>query len=233
MSIDYSYDRSIESAYVITVEGNTTSETLSARAVESCTSVGMPVKRWNAVSVDKVGDRHQMKFPVQITEDNICRYIKRTNTDLTATEIACALSHISLWVHCIKLDRPIVILEHDAVMQRKIAIHQFYNAIHYLGCRIYKSDGNAIKPIPIMGHYSANHKFMYCAHAYAIDPCIAKNLLSYVLQNGLLFSLDVLLRTDLFSVQYDQTVYAYELPGETTILNRNEDNPIPNENLTL
>lgn len=233
MSIDYSYDRAIQSAYVITIKDNSVSETLSARAIQSCKDIGMPVSRWNAVYTEKSNDRFNIKFPLQITEDNVCRYIKRTNAELTATEIACALSHISLWFHCIKLDKPIVILEHDAVMQEKIELHNFYNAIHYLGCEIYKKNSNSVKPIPLMGHYSVNHKFMYCTHAYAIDPCIAKNMLAYVLQNGLMFSCDVLLRTDLFSVQHDQKVYAYEIMGETTILNRNENNPIANDQLTL
>lgn len=230
-SFDYSFNRSIESAYVITVINNDSSRMMAQRAIQSCNSVGMPVKLWPAVSVKKEGEFNKLVYPDQITEDNIVRYIKRLNTYLTATEIACALSHISLWFHCIKIDRPIIILEHDAIMVKKLENHNFYNAIHYLGCNIYKTGQFEMTPIPLNGFWDTNHRFMYCAHAYAIDPQIAKNMLACVLQNGLTHSLDVFLRSDIFSIQHDQQIYAYEIMGETTITNRNEDNPRENKDL--
>ena len=59
--------------------------------------------------------------------------IKITDHYLTRGEVACALSHISLWAHCVKIDQPIVILEHDAVMVKAFTQHQSYNSIVYLG----------------------------------------------------------------------------------------------------
>ena len=61
------------------------------------------------------------------------RMLKITDHYMTRGEVACALSHISLWVHCAVIDKPIVIMEHDAVMVKKFDEIKSYNAIVYLG----------------------------------------------------------------------------------------------------
>lgn len=45
---------------------------------------------------------------------------KHKNRDLTKGEIGCFLSHYELWLKCIALNEPIIILEHDGIFIRPI-----------------------------------------------------------------------------------------------------------------
>ena len=137
-----------------------------------------------------------------------------------------------------KIDQPIIILEHDAVMIKKLEFHPFFNSVFYLGCQEYTKSMPSV-PIPLYASDGKNNLFICRAHAYAIDPHVAKNMLSYVLQHGIVDPLDFLIRSDLFSIQYDGTIYAYDMPDDTTILNRDQRSEsgyrlaIPNDNLEI
>ena len=77
-----------------------------------------------------------------------------------------------------------------------------------------------MSPVPPFGSLSENYKFMLRAHAYAIDPHVAKNLFSHTLKYGIHESLDVTIRADLFGI-IQGGLYAYEIPAkETTIGDR-------------
>ena len=54
------------------------------------------------------------------------------------------------------------------------------------------------------------------AHAYAIDPPVARNLLSYAIREGITKTLDVFMRCDIFSIVQDG-FYAYDERGISTI----------------
>jgi len=60
---------------------------------------------------------------------------------------------------------------------------------------------------------------MLRAHAYAIDPQVAKNMLAHVIKYGIHESLDLMLRADIFPV-VQMGLYASDVPGETTITDR-------------
>jgi hypothetical protein len=218
MSHKFSYDREIESAYIITINGNEKSEHLSKRCQLSCEQVGMPFKMWDAVKWEP----GKIIYPEHLSSDNPTRYIKMTDCELTGSEFACALSHISLWYECIKLDKPIVILEHDAIFAQPLRVHSFFSSIHWLGSLEYVQGSAKRLPIPLYSSFGDNYRFICRAHAYAIDPQIAKNLLSVVIKDGVHCPLDIMIRSDNFSVQWDGVVYAYDLPDGTTITNRNK-----------
>lgn len=209
----------IESAYVITVNGNANSEKYSARCVQSCNDIGMPIKVWEAYDGTKPGG---ITPPVMLKDDRLMSMMKITDHYLTRGEVACALSHISLWEHCAAIDRPIVILEHDAVMCKKIEEVQSYNSIVYLGGSEWTHQGWKIYPIPPHASEGRNYLFICRAHAYAIDPQMAKNLLSHVLKMGIHAPLDIMMRADLFNITH-QGVHAYDIMSDkedTTIAAR-------------
>jgi hypothetical protein len=54
------------------------------------------------------------------------------------------------------------------------------------------------------------------AHAYAIDPPIARNLLSTAIREGMTKTLDVFIRCDIFAIVQDG-MYAYDERGISTI----------------
>ena len=105
----HKYDIKIESAYCIVVKDHEVSEKMARRCIESCNKLQMPVKRWEAFD----GTKGEIIVPEHLRDRSWLKWIKIVNEALALTEICCALSHFSLWAHCIELDRPIVVLEHQ------------------------------------------------------------------------------------------------------------------------
>jgi len=217
IDINWSYDREIENTYIITLQGNKVSETMSKRCQDSCTSVGQKFTVYPAFD----GTSGEIKTPNQCIDKIYMKWFKQLDHELSITEVACALSHISLWCHCIDIDKPIVILEHDVIMTNKIEVHPYYNSIIYLG-----NVEQALKNWPILNtptHASNGHNYHFIcrAHAYAIDPQVAKNLVAHVLKMGICESLDMMIRADIFSI-VQMGVFAYDLSDieNTTIVGR-------------
>lgn len=215
----YSYDRKIENSYIITIKNNENSERLSKRCQESFESVGQKYTIWDAY--DGLSD--VIVPPEHSKNSDFMQMLKVTDHYLTRGEVACALSHISLWVHCVKIDKPIAIFEHDAILLRKIESHDFFNSILFLGSAEWVEKNWPLIPIPPHGTDGHNKHFICRAHAYVIDPQIAKNLLSHVLKMGICDPLDIMLRADLFNICH-RGVFAYDKsePENTTIKGRNQ-----------
>lgn len=201
-----SNDIEVDSAYIITVKGHEGSEKKSLKCRQSCDSVGMPYKIWDAYDGTKPGSIIE---PGHLKDDPFMSMIKITDHYLTRGEVACALSHISLWAHCAKIDKPIVILEHDSIMVNRFTHHKSYNSIVYLGGTEWAKNNWPIYDIPPHASEGPNYLFICRAHAYSIDPQVAKNLLSYVLKMGICAPLDIMLRADLFHITH-QGLHAYD-----------------------
>ena len=219
----------VESAYIITVKGNANSEKYSKNCQDSCINVGMQYKVWDAYNGVSPGD---IIPPEHSKNDSVMNMIKITDHYLTRGEVACALSHISLWVHCALIDRPIVILEHDSAMIKKFEEHQSYNSIVYLGGSEWAQQGWKIYPIPPHASEGPNWLFICRAHAYCIDPAMAKNLISYVIKHGINAPLDIMLRADLFNITH-QGLYATDIMSDktdTTIAARPFEGPTTKRN---
>jgi GR25 family glycosyltransferase involved in LPS biosynthesis len=182
----------------------------------SCEKVGQPYEFWDAY--DGLAD--EIKAPAHHNAVMDC--IKVTDHYLTRGEVACALSHISLWAKCVLEDKPLVILEHDSLMLQPYTQHAVFNSICYLGSHEQVKLNWQVSATPPHATEGENYHFLCRAHAYAIDPAVAKNLLSYVIKMGICTSLDMLVRADLFPI-HQMGVYAYnvfESREETTIKGR-------------
>lgn len=215
MNLDYSYNLSIKCAYIIRISGNEISEMLAERCAESCELVGQPYKFFSAVD----GTKDELYVP---EPREVLNLLKLTNTTLTQTEIACLLSHFLLWVKCVEIDQPIIILEHDAIMVKSYLFHSFMNVLSYLGS--FEQFTNTMPmcfPIPPQGQVNKNHRFMLRAHAYSLDPMIARRLVSKVIQYGIFTSTDVLMRSDEFAA-IQEGFFAYDSPYKSTISGREE-----------
>ena len=214
MNLFYSYNQDVEQAYIIRVEGNKKSEELAQNCADSCEKVGQKHRFWTAY------DGYAESIIRPPNESEVMNLIKVTDHYLTRGEVACALSHISLWNQCAQIDQPIVILEHDSIMVQPYTQHAVYNSICYLGSNEQVEQGWKVFPTPPHASEGPNYHFICRAHAYAIDPCIAKNLLSHVIKYGICAPLDILMRADIFPI-HQMGIYAYDVSGQdTTILNR-------------
>jgi len=218
-SLYYSYDLLVKKAYIIRVSGNDKSEALAANCAKSCQDVGQEHEFWdayNGLDGEIIPPKHHNDF---------MKMLKVTDHYLTRGEVACALSHISLWSKCVVDDAPLIILEHDAVMVKPYRSHAVYNSICYLGGNEQARQGWQIFPTPPHASEGPNYHFICRAHAYAIDPAVAKNMLAHVLKYGILAPLDIIIRADVFPI-HQMGLYAYdsymaeEKHENTTILGR-------------
>lgn len=214
MRLNFSYDMSVGNAHIIRVKGHSSSEERALRCAESCGNVGMPWEYWDAYD----GINGEIKAPDH--HNAVMDLIKVTDHYLTRGEVACALSHISLWAKCVREDRPLVVLEHDAVMVKPYAQHAVFNSICYLGSDEQVNQGWQVLPTPPHATEGPSYHFLCRAHAYAIDPAVAKNMLAHVIKYGICSSLDMMLRADIFPI-HQMGIFAYDVKGEeTTILGR-------------
>lgn len=215
-SLFFSYDMQVDKAYIIRIKGHELSERKANECLESCQKINMPVEFWDAYD----GTGNEILAPAKLADHPTMKMLKVTDHYLVRGELACALSHISLWAKCVEQDKPLVILEHDAIMLAPYKTHNLFNSIAYLGCTEQINKGWGINPTPIHGSDGPNYHFILRAHAYAIDPAIAKNMLAYVIKYGICRSLDSLLRADIFPI-HQMGLFAFDNSSDTTsIVNR-------------
>jgi hypothetical protein len=201
-----SYETVVESAYIITLPNSETSQQLTKQCVESCEAVGQPYKLFEGFD----GTTGQIVVPEALRGQAFVNFLRLHNQLMTPTQIAVFYSHYALWCLCVDIDRPIVILEHDAMMEKPYLFHKYYNNIVYLGSSEQKFKGAEVISIPPHGtDHNGLWRFICRAHAYAIDPAVAKNMISYVIQQGITTTLDVILRADIVPIIQDG-IYAYD-----------------------
>jgi len=205
-------ERKIDGAYIIAIN-HPVSKELARRCKDSCRSVGMDTCYWQGV--DGTGD--EIKIPDSLSW--IPWHLIRVPSNVYSnSQIACFLSHFSLWVHCVQIGKPIVVLEHDFIMTKKIEYAKYYNAIQFLGC-IEQVNGSMPMIPSIPPHasiYGGTWRSICRAHAYAIDPPVARLLIAEVVRLGMVKTLDIFIRADIFSIIQDD-VFGYDLRGESTI----------------
>jgi GR25 family glycosyltransferase involved in LPS biosynthesis len=203
LNVYSNYNTCVEGAYVITLPGNETSEKCTALCVDSLKSVGMNYKLFPGFDGT---DRKIIKTPDHLKNQQWIKWIKVADHLLSTSEIACALSHIALWAHCITINKPIVILEHDAIMLKKYTHMPGFCCVDTLGHMYWTGEALAtlnlkntqelqeylrdnelhtINDFPFLNVANENYLYQLGQHAYAIDPYAAKKLLTTVINHGL------------------------------------------------
>lgn len=212
-SLYNSYNTSVAATYIIVINNNKISESMASRCIASCDKVNQPYEIWPAF--DGTNDK-DLIVPDLLKDKGHIHWPKLINSELTTRQVGCFMSHYSLWCRCLTIDRPIVILEHDAVMIKPYTEHRLYNSIVYLGS-IEQAKGKPVFATPPHAtHYNGLLRSLCRSHAYAIDPAVARLLVGYTITHGIYQSLDMYVRSDLFPMsQFD--LYACDIPGESTI----------------
>ena len=227
------HEMSVEGTYIISIQGNKVSEQLTQQCLASCEKVGQPnVNVFPAfdatgskIKVQQhdlglpVGELGSIKVPEFLQGQAFLNFLRLKRCDLLMTQIACFLSHYSLWCMCLDKDRPIVILEHDAVMVKPFLRHNYLNNIVYLGGSE-QIGGSLHAEDTIPPHASDQQgldRFICRAHAYSIDPIMAKNLVSYAIHHGIITTADAMMRYDMFGIVLNGG-YAYDNPHDQSTI---------------
>ena len=227
------FEMGVEGTYIISIEGNEVSQKLTQQCYESCQKVGQPnVQVFPAFDATNspvkiqahdygkpIGEIGTIKVPEFLQGQAFINFLRLHRSDLLMTQIACFLSHYSLWCMCLDKDQPIVILEHDAIMVKPYLRHNYINNIVYLGGQ--EQIAGTLHANDTIPPHATDHKgldrFICRAHAYAIDPNMAKNLVAYTIHHGIITTADAIMRCDMFGIIQDG-VYAYDNPhGLSTI----------------
>ena len=227
------HEMNIEGTYIISIQGNKVSEQLTQQCLASCEKVGQPnVNVFPAfdatgskVKVQQhdlglpVGELGSIKVPEFLQGQAFLNFLRLKRCDLLMTQIACFLSHYSLWCMCLDKDMPIVILEHDAVMVKPFLRHNYLNNIVYLGGseQIHGSLRDTDTIPPHASDQQGLDRFICRAHAYSIDPIMAKNLVSYAIHHGIITTADAMIRYDMFGI-VQNGVYAYDNPHDQSTI---------------
>ena len=228
-----SHEFDIEGTYIISIQDNEVSQKLTQQCLASCKEVGQPnVQVFPAfdatdskIKVQQhdlglpVGELGSIKVPEFLQSQAFLNFLRLKRCDLLMTQIACFLSHYSLWCMCLDKDMPIVILEHDAVMVKPFLRHNYLNNIVYLGGSEQKA-GSLRDTDTIPPHASDQQgldRFICRAHAYSIDPIMAKNLVSYAIHHGIITTADAMMRYDMFGI-VQNGVYAYDNPHDQSTI---------------
>ena len=114
------FEKKVENTYIIYLPQVSVSNELSVRCMESCRKVGQPAVLWEGFD----GTRNKIIVPEHLKNQMWYKWLKIFDHQLSVAEVATCLSHISLWVRCMEIDQPIVILEHDAIMLKKFSPRQ-------------------------------------------------------------------------------------------------------------
>ena len=227
------HEMAVEGTYIISIQGNKVSEQLTQQCLASCKEVGQPnVQLFPAFDASgskikvqqhdlglPVGELGSIKVPEFLQGQAFLNFLRLKRCDLLMTQIACFLSHYSLWCMCLDKDMPIVILEHDAVMVKPFLRHNYLNNIVYLGGSEQKR-GSLRDTDTIPPHASDQQgldRFICRAHAYSIDPIMAKNLVSYAIHHGIITTADAMMRYDMFGI-VQNGVYAYDNPHDQSTI---------------
>ena len=227
------HEMAIEGTYIISIQGNKVSEQLTQQCLASCEKVGQPnVNVFPAfdatgskVKVQQhdlglpVGELGSIKVPEFLQGQAFLNFLRLKRCDLLMTQISCFLSHYSLWCMCLDKDMPIVILEHDAVMVKPFLRHNYLNNIVYLGGseQIHGSLRDTDTIPPHASDQQGLDRFICRAHAYSIDPIMAKNLVSYAIHHGIITTADAMMRYDMFGI-VQNGVYAYDNPHDQSTI---------------
>jgi GR25 family glycosyltransferase involved in LPS biosynthesis len=97
---------------MIIIPGNESSNYYANYCIPSWDDYGFRVEKFNAETPETICDRTDLKFARYNRSQKYFAY--KLQVEITQTERACWYSHYMLWKKCIDLDRPIMILEHDA-----------------------------------------------------------------------------------------------------------------------
>lgn len=154
-------------AFVITIFENPESVKSAERCIETGKKYGQLVEMWKANSPRTV-DIHKW-FEQRSIPD---RYFHEEYSRLENC-MAAFSSHYTLWQHCLKLQQPILVLEHDAVFVDKLPLVSQGHVVNF-GKPSY---GDWQIPNFVGESKMFSKPYLPGAHAYKITPTAAEQLI--------------------------------------------------------
>lgn len=237
LNLSYNRTKEVAETLILTVPNSNKSIACANRALHHCVLVEQPNPCifWGYDGTDK----KTIKTPDHLKNCTAMQLVKVMDTTLSVPEVACFLSHIAAWIHCIKINKPVVILEHDSIMLRAFTKLTFTNCLEYLGHiadlsnqigihntaileKYLASNQHCHRPfkkyldVPLTQLVNANYLLILGLHNYAIDPIVAKKLISYVVKYGIVNPADAIIEQHEFALVQTGTYAVQGIDSEDT-----------------
>lgn len=154
-------------AFVITMIENSKSVKAAERCIASAKKFGIDAEVHSAMTPEKgaIAEANIKEVPLGGFKEDYSRF---------ENCLSAFLSHLSLWEKCVKLNEPIIIFEHDAVVVNDIPSSSQYNMLMNIGKPSYGmyNTGNTIGTNLLF-----SKKYLPGAHAYTLKPAAADELI--------------------------------------------------------
>jgi GR25 family glycosyltransferase involved in LPS biosynthesis len=179
-------------AYIITLKDHELSETVSKDCQTQATKFGIDVEVFDAIW----GDHYQKHM-----KETGLKLGRVKKGKMTLGHYGNFFSHYYLWLKCIKLQTPIIVLEHDGYFIRPIPediLNNFTDVLKldfenpYTHDYAEKISTRINEPIHVLNSVKNMHKrkktgwYTWGSYAYICKPSGAKKLVDYVRKNGLM-----------------------------------------------
>jgi glycosyl transferase family 25 len=179
-------------SFVITLINNTASVAFSQNTISSAKKYSIDCEIWPAI------DGSTISIDCLREDYGISTILKKSMVQRPGV-LGCFLSHYSLWQHCIKINEPIIILEHDTEIIRNIPTNIVDYFDDVLKLDAYKVTDinyhnlveNSLTETPnyitlnVDGTSKAGD-YSLGAYGYIVKPSGAKKLINFSKTNGIL-----------------------------------------------
>jgi len=203
-------------SFIITMQGESISETLSQECAESCKKFGIEPEIFPAIhgkDINVQWYKHSLK------DFKFNQRIKKINPGM----VGCLISHLTLWKKSLELNKSILIFEHDAIMLKEIPesiLSKFEDVcnLDWLSRRTANYDKEVMidrgedvklymkKRPSYSGLELYNKSHIKGAHAYIVKPQGAQKLVDFVWSAGALAP-DVIINSVSCLLTYTETSY--------------------------
>ena len=214
-------------SFIITISSNKDSVRSAKQVRESAKKVGYKstLEHFEAIKPE------QWRSVLPTSNTNFSLMDRKTGAQFGKPDNlgACFASHYLLWKKCIELNKPILILEHDAIFVDNLPDIDFKMCVNFGRPShirpfeiLYKEPGKGLHPLVQLNYYGH--------HAYAIKPQAAKQLIEDV-QHRELIANDMWLDKDHYPWLEDYRPYPIvaDTDFSTTQTTYEEDNVLLKE----
>lgn len=165
-----------------------------SRARKSAENIELPVKEFQSfnfldqlTTTDTRGiEIRNIVIPHAYRDQDMewVNHVRIMNHRLEYPEVARVLTHMTIWNHCVVTGTPLIILEHDAVLDSSPGEHLPRNSVIGLDTK------------GTLTQVNTNYRVMPGVWAYAVDQFSSKRLFNHILSQGIREPLDLLFRAD-------------------------------------
>lgn len=153
-------------AFVITILDNKKSQAAADKCIASAKRFHIAVEKFKAITPadDPEKIAASIGLRTNMFKDVYSRYLN---------SLSAFLSHYHLWKHCIELNEPIIIFEHDAFVVDELPIYKPFDKLMSIGKPSYGKFNNG----EILGvNKLFSKQYLPGAHAYMLKPEGAKEI---------------------------------------------------------